>query len=333
MTGSHGEIACRIAPGDHLPKRHASESVTEPRDGSSLQNLASHTASRFDEILFTQRLLPLPSLDIGFAGGNTLFQLEACALRTGFSSVLCSVLMRVLMPMPSFKPLVAEAIGTFWIVFAGTGAVIVQDLTGSVTPVGIGLTFGLVVLAMILAVGDVSGAHFNPAVTFGLFVAQRFPVRRVVPYWLAQIAGAFLASGILWTLFPTHPSLGSTLPSGSWQQAWVLELLLTFGLMFVILTVTTGAADQRALAAVAIGGVIALEAMFAGPISGASMNPARSLAPAVVSGQWQHLWVYLTAPCVGAVVGVLACSLCRETGCCSGSADVTAGPQTQEVSP
>ena len=216
------------------------------------------------------------------------------------------------------RKLVAEAFGTFCLVFAGTGAVVVNDTHGGVvTHVGVALTFGLVVLAMIYTVGDVSGCHLNPAVTLGFFAARRFEWRRVVPYILAQCVGAVLASLALRTMFPAHPSLGATLPAGTVLQSWVMEFVLTLMLMVVILSVSTGAKEKGILAGVAVGSVIALEAMFAGPVSGASMNPARSLAPAVVAGRLDHLWLYLTAPVVGALAGVVVCSAIHAPGeCC-----------------
>jgi aquaporin Z len=215
------------------------------------------------------------------------------------------------------RKLAAELFGTFALVFAGTGAVVINDLSqGTVSHVGIALTFGLVVLAMIYALGDVSGCHINPAVTFGFFVARRFDGRLVVPYLISQLLGAVLASVTLLLMFPTHTTLGATLPAGDALQSFVLEFILTLILMFVILSVSTGSKEKGVLAGVAVGSVIALEALFAGPISGASMNPARSLAPAVVSLHLESLWVYLTAPTLGACIGVLACRCVQEPGCC-----------------
>lgn len=199
----------------------------------------------------------------------------------------------------------AEAVGTFALVFAGTGAIVINDVSGgAITHVGIALTFGLVILAMIAALGDVSGAHFNPAVTLGFFAAGRFEGRSVFPYLLAQCAGALAASAVLRFLFPDHPGLGATAPAGAEGQSFVLEFLLTLILMFVILAVATGGKERGVTAGIAVGSVVGLEALFAGPISGASMNPARSLAPALVSGQLDALWIYLSAPVAGAVAAV-----------------------------
>lgn len=219
------------------------------------------------------------------------------------------------------RKLAAEALGTFALVFAGTGAVVINDVSGgTVSHVGVALTFGLVVLAMIYAVGDVSGAHLNPAVTVGFLAARRFSGHLVLPYIVSQCLGALLASLVLRFLFPDHGTLGATFPAGTAVQSFVLEAILTFLLMFVILSVSTGAKEKGVLAGVAVGSVIALEALFAGPISGASMNPARSLAPALVSLRLAHLWVYLTAPLLGAVAGVAACRCVQEKGCCQAEA-------------
>jgi aquaporin Z len=215
------------------------------------------------------------------------------------------------------RKLAAELFGTFALVFAGTGAIVINDVSGgTVSHVGIALTFGLIVLAMIYAVGDVSGAHLNPAVTLGFLAARRFEGRWVVPYTVSQCLGAVIASFTLRLMFPTNATLGATLPAGAVVQSFVLELILTFLLMFVILSVSTGSKEKGVLAGVAVGSVIALEALFAGPISGASMNPARSLAPALVSLRLDGLWVYLTAPVLGACAGVLACRCVQESGCC-----------------
>lgn len=215
------------------------------------------------------------------------------------------------------KKLLAEFLGTFGLVFAGTGAIVIDQVTkGSVGHAGIALTFGLVVLAMIYAFGDVSGAHLNPAVTIAFAVARRFAWREVPGYAVSQVAGAVAASALLRVLFPTNGTLGATLPLDSPWQSFVLEVVLTFFLMLVILSVSAGAKEKGITAGVAIGAVIALEAMFAGPICGASMNPARSFAPAIVSGRLEHLWIYLSAPLLGAILAVPACCGVRERGCC-----------------
>ena len=218
---------------------------------------------------------------------------------------------------PGMRKLAAELFGTFALVFAGTGAIVINDVSGgTVSHVGIALTFGLIVLALIYALGDVSGCHLNPAVTLGFFTARRFEGRLVVPYIVSQCFGAILASVTLRLMFPTNATLGATLPAGDVLQSFVLEFILTLILMFVILSVSTGSKEKCVLAGVAVGSVIALEALFAGPISGASMNPARSMAPALVSLRLDALWLYLTAPILGACVSVFACRCVQEPGCC-----------------
>jgi MIP family channel proteins len=208
---------------------------------------------------------------------------------------------------------IAEGIGTFGLVFAGTGAVIIDASTnGGVTHVGIAVTFGLIIFTMISAVGHISGAHFNPAVTIGFAAAGQFPWRRVLPYIMGQLIGALLASLLLRGLFGNVAHLGATLPHGSDIQSFVLEVVLTFFLMFVIFSVATDARAVTRAAAFAIGGTVGLEAMFAGPISGASMNPARSLAPALVGGAFSSLWLYILAPVVGAIAGAWAYRLISE---------------------
>jgi aquaporin Z len=199
----------------------------------------------------------------------------------------------------------AEFLGTFTLVFAGTGAIISNDsLGGMIGHPGVALTFGLVVMAMIYTFGDVSGAHFNPAVTTAFAAAGRFPWKQVPAYAAAQCLGALAASALLRWQFPAHPTLGATLPAGPAPQSFVFELILTAILMLTILRVSTGAREKGITAGIAIGGVIALEAMFAGPVSGASMNPARSLAPALLSGRTEFLWLYLAAPTAGALLAI-----------------------------
>jgi aquaporin NIP len=203
------------------------------------------------------------------------------------------------------KKLLAEFLGTFALVFAGTGAIVINDTTaGTVTHIGIAFTFGLVVLAMIYCFGDVSGAHLNPAVTLGFCAAQRLPWRASPGFVGAQILGAIAASALLRLLFPASATLGATLPRNSALQSFILEVVLSFFLMLVVLSVSTGAKEKGITAGIAVGAVIALEAMFAGPISGASMNPARSLAPAIISGHLES------------VIAVPVCCMVREPGCC-----------------
>jgi aquaporin NIP len=218
----------------------------------------------------------------------------------------------------SMKKYFSEFLGTFALVFAGTGAIIINQVShGAITHVGVALTFGLIILAMIYTFGDVSGAHFNPAVTIGFWIARRFEGALVLPYIISQVGGALLASGLLRFLFPANETLGATLPAGSEIQSFILEFVLTFFLMLVILNVSTGAKEKGVTAGIAIGSIIGLEAMFAGPICGASMNPARSLAPALVSGHFEHLWLYIAAPILGAVSARFACQCVREEGCCN----------------
>jgi MIP family channel proteins len=218
---------------------------------------------------------------------------------------------------PAMREWAAEFFGTFALVFAGTGAIVIDEVTGgAVSHVGVALTFGLIVLAMIYAVGDVSGAHLNPAVTLGFFLARRLPSQSVFLYLSSQVTGAVLASATLRLLFPSHSTLGVTQPSGPPFQSFVLEAVLSLFLMFVILSVAAGSKEKGLIAGIAVGSVIALEAIFAGPISGASMNPARSLAPAVVSANFDGLWIYLTAPLLGAAGAVAACQCVQGNRCC-----------------
>jgi len=205
------------------------------------------------------------------------------------------------------KKYFAEFLGTYGLVFAGTGAIIInQQTNGTITHVGIAITFGLIIMSMIYTIGDISGAHMNPAVSIAFAIAKRFPVKDLAPYIVSQVAGAVLASFTLKMLFPANEFLGATLPAGSDMQSFVLEFILTFFLMLVIINVATGSKEKGMFAGLAIGGTVGLEAMFAGPICGASMNPARSLAPAVISGHTAHLWIYLTATTLGAAAAVFA---------------------------
>jgi aquaporin NIP len=209
------------------------------------------------------------------------------------------------------RPLVAEAVGTFALVFAGAGAIVVDARTNALGHVGVAITFGLVIMVMIYAVGHVSGAHFNPAVTFAFALTRHFPWTRAVAYWGAQVAGALLAAAVIRASLGTDANLGATLPSGSQAQSFVWELVLTFFLMFVIMAVATDTRAVGEAAAIAIGGTVGLDAMFGGPISGASMNPARSIGPALVVGDLHALWLYIAAPLVGAAVGAVTYQFVR----------------------
>lgn len=200
---------------------------------------------------------------------------------------------------------VAELIGTFALVFCGTGAIVInQQSGGAITHVGIAITFGLIVMSMIYSLGNISGAHLNPAVSIAFTVAGRFSAKQLPGYILSQLLGAILASLTLKFLFPTNELLGATMPAGTEMQSFVLELILTFFLMLVIVNVATGSKEQGMFAGLAIGSVVALEAMFAGPICGASMNPVRSIAPALASGHMEHLWIYIVAPIAGAAMAI-----------------------------
>jgi MIP family channel proteins len=209
------------------------------------------------------------------------------------------------------RALTAEAIGTFALVFAGCGAIMVDQKTHQLGHVGVALTFGLVIMFGIYAVGHISGAHFNPSVTFAFALTRHFPWSRAVTYWGAQLVGAFAAALLLRASLGNRADVGATLPSGSQGQAFLWELVLTFFLMFVIMAVATDTRAVGEAAAIAIGGTIGLDAMFGGPVTGASMNPARSIAPAVVSLNVHALWLYVLAPVVGASLGALAYQFVR----------------------
>ncbi len=203
------------------------------------------------------------------------------------------------------KKLVSEFVGTFFLIICGTGAIIInKESGGAITHAGVAITFGLIVMALIYALGDVSGAHFNPAVSIAFAVAKKFPLQKVAPYIVAQLAGALAASFTLKLLFPSSEFLGNTLPAGSAWQSFILEFLLTFLLMFVILKVAHGSKEVGLFAGIAIGSVVLLEAMFAGPICGASMNPARSLGPAIASMHVEYIWIYIAGPILGAIASV-----------------------------
>ena len=212
---------------------------------------------------------------------------------------------------------IAEAIGTFALVFAGCGAIVVNDLfSAPLGHVGISTVFGLVVMAVIYSIGNISGAHINPAVTLGFYFAGRIKKKVILPYIASQLIGAIAAAGVLKLLFSSHESLGATLPEGSILTSFVLEIILSFFLMFVILNVSTGHMEKGIMAGVAIGGTVALEALMGGPVSGASMNPARSLGPALLSGNLSTVWIYIVAPVIGAWLAHPTCRIIQGGECC-----------------
>lgn len=220
----------------------------------------------------------------------------------------------------------AEFVGTFCLVFAGTGAIAARQAAGGrITGLEICLAFGLVVVAMVYAVGHISGAHLNPAVTLGFYSGGRLEARELAPYWAGQLAGAVLASAVLRLLFGEEAvRLGATLPAMGPGRAFAMELILTGMLMFVIMAVATDHRAQGAMAGIAIGATVCVAAIIGGPVSGASMNPARSLGPALLGGVFTGHWLYWAAPALGAVAGTLVyrfiqCDLPKESakqGCC-----------------
>ena len=206
----------------------------------------------------------------------------------------------------------AELIGTFILVFVGTGAIMINDITGEVTNLGISLSFGLVVMVVIYSIGDISGAHINPAVTVAFWISGRFNGKHVIPYILFQIVGAIFASLILYYILPDANVMGETLvKDNNWLQSFVFEFIITFILMFVILNVSTGSKQKDFIAGISIGSVVAFMAIFVGPISGASMNPARSIAPALF-GNISYLWVYIVSTILGAISSVFVYKLIRD---------------------
>lgn len=215
------------------------------------------------------------------------------------------------MTRPIVRCLAGEAIGTFALVFAGCGAVMVDAKTGQLGHIGVAISFGLVIMFGIYAVGHISGAHFNPAVTFAFALTRHFPWRRAGLYWCAQLLGALAAAALLRSSLGNIASVGATLPSGSQGQSFLWEIVLSAFLMFVILAVATDTRAVGEAAAIAIGGTVALDALFGGPISGASMNPARSAGPAFVSGNLHALWLYVVAPVIGTSLGGLAYQFVR----------------------
>src|SRR5579862_9823378 len=208
-------------------------------------------------------------------------------------------------PTPLARALAAEAVGTFALVFAGCGAIMVDAKTHALGHVGVAFSFGLVIMVMIYALGHISGAHFNAAVTFAFALTRHFPWSKAAGYWLAQLAGAAAAAALLRGSLGNVAHVGATLPSGSQGQAFLWELVLTSFLMLVVMAVATDTRAVGEAAAIAIGGTIALDALFGGPITGASMHPIRSLAPAIVSGDFHALWLYILAPVAGASLGAL----------------------------
>ena len=267
-----------------------------------------------------QMTMSLVTLGLYFQSGATVWSiggliatlLLVLGSRVAFESSTMNFL------TPTVKKYVSEFLGTYCLVFAGTGAIVINQTSGGViSHAGVALTFGLVVMAMIYTFGDISGAHLNPAVTCGFVAARRMKAVEGIRYIAAQSVGAIAASSTLHLLFPLNATLGLTQPAGSPTQSFVLEFLLTAILMLVILNVSVGAQEKGITAGIAIGGVIALEAMFAGPICGASMNPARSLGPALIANNFTSLWIYLAAPIMGALFAVPLCICVREKGCCS----------------
>lgn len=212
----------------------------------------------------------------------------------------------------------AEFIGTYALLFFGTGAMVIDSIHPNIGVLGIAIAFGVVVMAMIYTFGETSGAHINPAVTIGFAFAGRFDKKQVAPYIIAQLFGAIAASYTLKLLFPDQLLYGNTLPSDGWLQSFVLEFILTFVLMFVILKVSSGSKETGTMAAIAIGGTVLIEALVFGPITGASMNPARSISPALASINFQDLWLYIVAPILGTIVAVLVCPLTKseDNECC-----------------
>lgn len=213
----------------------------------------------------------------------------------------------------------AEGVGTFGLVFCGCGAIVVNDLFGGqLGHLGVSTVFGLIVMAMIYSFGNVSGAHINPAVTIAFAVSGRLRTSDVPPYVTGQLAGAIAAALALKLLFPAHVDLGATLPAVPAGQAFAVEVVLSFLLMLVILNVSTGHKEKGIMAGAAIGATVGLAALIGGPVTGASMNPARSVGPALASLQLVSLWLYVAAPLVGMLLAVPACRWSQGRDCCSG---------------
>ncbi len=221
-------------------------------------------------------------------------------------------------PLERIHPIAAEALATFMLVLASAGAVAIEQThPGTLGHAGCCIAAGLIVMAMIYSIGDVSGAHINPAVTLGFWISGRFPLRRVPAYVTAQLAGSLAAAALLGAIFPQAPTLGATVPTGALWQSFVLEIVLTFMLMYVILSVATGAKEKGIMAGIAIGGIVLLNCLWGGPISGAAMNPARTFGPSLLGGAGDTLWIYLVAPVIGAALAVPACRISHPCqGCC-----------------
>jgi len=212
-----------------------------------------------------------------------------------------------------FGKCLAEFIGTFSLVFVGTGAIIENSITGKLGHIGVAMSFGLIVGVFVYCLGHISKAHFNPAVTIGFYSVGKMEKNLFFPYIFAQITGAILASGLLYIMFGKAGNLGATLPSGSWEQSFIMEIVMTFFLMFVIMSVATDTRVKPEVSGIAIGGIVALDALFGGAISGASMNPARSLGPAIIGGIFEYQWIYLIAPVIGSLFAVMVYELLEKT--------------------
>lgn len=211
-----------------------------------------------------------------------------------------------------WRAYLAEFIGTFALVFAGTGAIIVDSLTGEISHIGVAMTFGLVIGVMVYSLGHISCAHFNPAVSIGFLFSKRYEKDQMFFYILSQITGAVFASSLLFLIFGNVASLGATLPLGGWTESFVLEIAMTFFLMFVIVSVATDSRVKPEVSGIAIGGVVAMNSLFGGPISGASMNPARSLGPAIVGGIIKFQEIYIVAPVIGSIIAVVTYQFIRK---------------------
>lgn len=220
--------------------------------------------------------------------------------------------------MKNLNKILAEIIGTAALVLMGCGAIIVNDLHGGVLGhIGVSLSFGLVVMIMIYSIGNISGAHLNPAVSLGFYLTKRLELSTMLQYIISQLIGAILAASFLKLTFPTHQTLGMTIPSVNVLSAFIIEVILTALLMFVILNISTGHKEKGIMAGVAVGGTIMLEALVAGPLTGASMNPARSLAPALLTGDFTNIWIYLIAPFVGIMLVYPSCKWIQGKECCN----------------